>query len=148
MRIVLQRVSKACVRVEGRSVGKISAGLVLLVAIERDDSLDTLAKAAEKVLTLRIFADEGGRMNRSVLDTKGEILVISQFTLAASTRRGRRPSFNQAAPQAQAKQLIDAFSAELEDSGLRIALGRFGAEMQVELVNDGPVTFYFEFPNR
>ena len=146
MRIVLQRVSKACVRVEGRSVGKISAGLVLLVAIERDDSLDTLAKAAEKVLTLRIFADEGGRMNRSVLDTKGEILVISQFTLAASTRRGRRPSFNQAAPQAQAKQLIDAFSAELEDSGLRIALGRFGAEMQVELVNDGPVTFYFEFP--
>ena len=144
MKIVIQRVSRASVRVEGRTVGQIGRGLLLLVAVERDDTRSVLDSLADKVVNLRIFPDEAGRMNRSSLEEQSEILAVSQFTLAGSLERGRRPSFEGAAPPEMARDLFEHFVARLGETGLRIETGVFRAMMEVELVNDGPVTFVLE----
>ena len=144
MKIVIQRVSRASVRVEGRTVGQIGPGLLLLVAVERDDTRAVLDSLADKVVNLRIFPDEAGRMNRSSLEERAGILAVSQFTLAGSLERGRRPSFEGAAPPEMARELFEHFLARLGETGLRIETGVFRAMMEVELVNDGPVTFVLE----
>jgi len=144
MKIVIQRVSRASVRVEGRTVGEIGRGILLLIAVERDDTEAILDSFADKVVNLRIFPDEAGRMNRSSLEERTAVLAVSQFTLAASLERGRRPSFEGAAPPDMAQKFFDRFVAHLKDSGLRVETGQFRAMMEVELVNDGPVTFVLE----
>jgi D-tyrosyl-tRNA(Tyr) deacylase len=144
VRIVLQRVARASVRVHGRIIAEIGRGVLLLVAVERNDAAPILDSLAGKVVNLRIFPDEAGKMNRSSLDEGTEILAVSQFTLAASLERGRRPSFEGAAPPDVARECFDRFVAKLKDSGLRVATGEFQAMMDVELVNEGPVTFVLE----
>jgi D-tyrosyl-tRNA(Tyr) deacylase len=138
---VLQRVSRAEVRVGGAVVGRIGRGLVVLVAIERGDDASLLDGFSDKVLQMRVFDDNTGRMNRSALDVGAGILVVSQFTLAADLSRGRRPGFEGAAPPGEAEPLYEAFVARLRTSGLPVETGRFREFMEVELVNDGPVTF-------
>ena len=140
----MQRVAHARVRVDGRVVGKIGPGLCCLVGVTHDDDGDTALKLAGKLWHLRIFADEIGHMNRSVADTGGEVLVVSQFTLYGDTRKGRRPSFIAAAPPDHAARLIDELAAELRRLGVTVATGSFGANMAVELTNDGPVTLMLE----
>lgn len=144
MRMVVQRVLRAAVRVEGKTVGEIGRGLLLLVAIERGDTEGILDSLADKVVHLRIFPDEAGRMNRSSLDERAELLVVSQFTLAGSLERGRRPSFENAAAPEIAQELIERFLDKLRNTSLRVETGRFRAAMEVELINDGPVTFVLE----
>ena len=140
MRLVVQRVTSASVRVDGEVVGAISAGLLVLVGV-RDGDDDAMAqRLALKTAELRIFADEDGRFNRSVLDGGGDVLVVSQFTLYGDVRRGRRPSFNDAARPEVAEPVVEAYTRSLEALNLRVARGRFGAHMQVGSVNDGPVT--------
>jgi len=140
MRVLLQRVSRASVRVDGATVGSIARGLVVFLGVEEgDDDGDAVWNAA-KTAQLRIFPDAEGRMNLSVLDLGGAVLVVSQFTLAASTRRGRRPSFESAAKPELAQRLYERFVAALREWGLVVATGTFRAMMEVELVNDGPVT--------
>ena len=140
----MQRVAHARVQVDGRVVGKIGPGLCCLVGVTHDDDDDTALKLAGKLWHLRIFADENGHMNRSVADASGEVLVVSQFTLYGDTRKGRRPSFVAAAPPADAARLIDELAAELRRLGATVATGSFGANMAVELTNDGPVTLMLE----
>ena len=151
MRVVLQRVRRASVTVEGedglpagRQVGAIGRGLVALVGAARGDTPDDARRLARKTAELRIFADAEGRFNLSLLDIGGEALVVSQFTLLADARRGRRPSFTDAASPEEAQPLIDAFAAALAGLGVRVATGRFGAMMAVDLVNDGPVTIILD----
>ncbi len=140
MRVLLQRVSRASVRVEGATVGSIARGLVVFLGVEEgDDDGDAVWNAA-KTAQLRIFPDADGKMNLGVLEIQGEVLVVSQFTLAASTRRGRRPSFESAAGPELAQRLYERFVAALREHGLVVATGTFRAMMEVELVNDGPVT--------
>jgi D-tyrosyl-tRNA(Tyr) deacylase len=139
-------VTEARVRVAGEVVGEIGAGLCVLVGVTHDDSDAHARKLAAKVAHLRIFDDEHGAMNRSVLDTVGSALVVSQFTLYGDTARGRRPSWVAAARPEQAEPLVDAFAAELAALGVPVATGRFRADMQVALVNDGPVTLLVEIP--
>lgn len=146
MRIVLQRVSSAAVRVAGEVVGEIGRGILALVGVERDDGPREVALAAEKLAGLRIFPDDSGKMNLDVRQTGGAFLVVSQFTLAGSLARGRRPSFDDAAPPAAAAPLVDALVADLRGRGLAVETGRFRAHMEVALVNDGPVTFILEIP--
>ena len=153
MRVVLQRVQRASVTIDGEEVGAIGRGLVALVGAARGDTLDDARRLAQKTAELRIFPDAEGRFNLSLLDVAGEALVVSQFTLLADTRRGRRPSFTDAAPPEEAAPLVEEFAAALRGLGLRVATGRFGAMMAVELVNDGPVTIVldsadFERPRR
>jgi D-tyrosyl-tRNA(Tyr) deacylase len=145
VRVVVQRASRGEVRIDGETVGRVGTGLVLLVGIAPDDDEDTLTWMADKVVGLRIFADDEGRMNRSLDDVEGGLLVISQFTLYGDVRKGRRPSFIGAAAPDIAIPLYDRFLELLEDraSG-RVASGEFGAMMDVELVNDGPVTLVIE----
>lgn len=141
MRVVVQRVSSATVTVDGRVAGRIDRGLLVLVGIESADTEADGAWLAEKLVRLRIFADEAGQMNRSVADLGGDILAVSQFTLHASTAKGTRPSFNAAARPEQARPLYDRFVAQLTGAlGRAVATGEFGAMMQIALVNDGPVT--------
>jgi D-aminoacyl-tRNA deacylase len=140
----VQRCSRAAVRVEDRVSGSIGRGLLVLVGVEIGDDGARAEKLAERLLGLRIFDDENGKMNRSVCDVGGEVLVVSQFTLAASLDRGRRPSFDRAATPEEARPLYERVVSRLRASGLRIATGSFGARMAVELVNDGPVTFLLE----
>jgi D-aminoacyl-tRNA deacylase len=140
MRIVLQRVTRASVTVDGRITGEIGPGLVVFVAVGREDSTGTTAAMAEKIVNLRIFNDEQGKMNRSLLDTGGAILAVSQFTLYADARGGRRPSFVLAAPPELGKALYEEFVAALRALGVRVETGVFQAHMSVDLVNDGPVT--------
>lgn len=140
MRIVLQRVTRAIVRVDGETVGAIDGGLLLLVGVADGDDEAAARRLAEKCAAMRIFADDEGRFNRSLLDISGEALVVSQFTLLADVRKGRRPSFTDAAAPDVASALVDAFAGALRELGVRVASGRFGAHMEVELVNDGPVT--------
>ncbi len=140
MRVVLQRVSSARVTVQGEVVGSISRGLLLLVGIAQGDDAATARRLADKCAEIRIFADDTGRFDRSLADVDGEALVVSQFTLLGDVRRGRRPSFTAAAPPAEAEPLVDAFAEALRSAGVSVATGRFGAHMQVELANDGPVT--------
>ena len=144
MRILLQRVSRADVTLGGVVIGEIGAGLLLFVGIEREDTPETVSAMAARVLNYRVFPDAQGRMNLSVSDRAGELLVVPQFTLCANTRRGRRPSFDQSAPPEQARSLFDRFVVLLETSTLRVATGCFGADMQVGLINDGPVTFLLD----
>ena len=137
---LLQRVSQARVEIGGQTVGAIGAGLLMLVCAEPEDTPAVAAKLVDKVLKLRIFADEQGRMNRSVQDTGGGLLIVSQFTLAADTRGGNRPSFTAAAPPAQGEALYETVLRLARERHPQVACGRFGADMQVHLVNDGPVT--------
>jgi D-aminoacyl-tRNA deacylase len=140
MRAVIQRVSKASVTVDGQVVGKIGRGLLVLLGVGRGDEQNEAILLAEKIVNIRIFPDEEGRFNRSLLDINGEVLAVSQFTLYAETRRGRRPSFSDAAPPEIAAPLIDSFVEAVRARGLVVASGVFGAHMYVDLQNDGPVT--------
>jgi D-tyrosyl-tRNA(Tyr) deacylase len=144
MRGLVQRVSRASVTVDGEVVGAIGAGLCVLVGVTHDDTVETAAKLARKLWELRIIEDDEGLMNRSVADTSGELLVISQFTLYGDTRKGRRPSWNQAARPEVAEPLVDHVATALRELGATVATGVFGAHMDVELVNDGPVTLLVE----
>jgi len=144
MRIVIQRVSRARVIVEGRTTGEIGAGLVVLVAVGREDSSATAASMAEKVVNLRIFNDPQGKMNLSLLDVGGAVLAVSQFTLYGDARGQRRPSFVQAAPPDQGKALYDEFVDALKALGVPVETGVFQAHMSLELVNDGPVTILLD----
>ncbi len=140
MRVVVQRVTRASVTVDGAIVGDIGAGLLLLVGVAESDDAGTADRIAAKVAEMRIFADDAGRFELSLLDTGGAALVVSQFTLLADVRKGRRPSFVAAAAPAIAEPVVEAFCAALRSRGISVATGRFGAKMLVELVNDGPVT--------
>jgi D-aminoacyl-tRNA deacylase len=140
LRAVVQRVSAARVVVGGDVVGEIGAGLCILLGVARSDGLDQADRLAGRVARLRIFENEEGRFDRSLLDMHGAALVVSQFTLIADTKKGNRPSFTDAAPPEQAEPLYEAFCAALRGLGVDVATGRFGARMAVELVNDGPVT--------
>jgi D-tyrosyl-tRNA(Tyr) deacylase len=140
MRAVIQRVSRAAVRVDGAVVGEIGAGLLVLLGVADGDGEAEAERLAAKVARLRIFADDLGRFDRSVLDVGGGVLVVSQFTLLADTAKGNRPSFTAAAPPAEAERLYELFCAALRELGLTVEQGVFGAMMEVELVNDGPVT--------
>ncbi len=144
MRVVLQRVLRGRVSIDGAPVGEIGKGLLLLVAFTHGDTAAEIAWMADKVIGLRIFSDDGGRMNRSIVDAGGSLLVVSQFTLYGDARKGRRPSFIDAAPPEIAVPLYDSFVAALRSSGVVTATGEFGADMQVELVNDGPVTLVLD----
>ncbi len=144
MRVVVQRVSRARVIVEGRVTGEIGGGLVVLLAVGRADTGETAASMAEKIGNLRIFDDGAGKMNRSILDASGAALVVSQFTLYGDVRRGRRPGFDQAAPPELANQLYEEFVCALRAFGLRVETGVFQAHMAVELTNDGPVTILLD----
>ena len=145
MRVVLQRVNEASVRVDGQEIAAIGPGLLVLLGIAPGDGPEELRWMAGKVAQLRIFADAEGRMNRSVLEAGGEVLVVSQFTLFGDCRRGRRPGFTGAAAPAQAAPMVDAFVAALRQEGLpRVGQGVFGADLQVALVNDGPVTLILD----
>lgn len=144
MRLLLQRVSRAEVRVEGRAVGAIGTGLVALVGVGPDDTEALAAGLADKTVHLRIFRDDAGLTNRSLLDVAGGLLAVSQFTLFGDTHRGRRPSFIGAAPPALGAELYERFAAAVEARGVTVARGVFGAEMEVELVNDGPMTIWLD----
>lgn len=144
MRLLLQRVERAEVRVDGEVTGRIGRGLVALVGIGHGDSADLARAMARRTVELRIFADEAGRTNRSLVDVGGEVLAVSQFTLYADTRRGRRPSFLGAAPPDQGERLYEVYAAELAGLGINVERGVFGASMQVELVNEGPFTIWLD----
>lgn len=144
MKVLLQRVERARVSVAGREVGAVGRGLLALVCALRGDTPAEARRLAEKVARWRCFADAQGRMNLDVTQVGGALLVVSQFTLAADGRKGHRPSFDRAAEPGAARELVDAFRAALGDLGVPTAAGEFGAEMRVELVNDGPATFLLE----
>jgi D-tyrosyl-tRNA(Tyr) deacylase len=144
MRVVVQRSKKASVEVAGKTVGKIDHGLVLLVGIKHDDTLEDVQYVANKIVNLRIFEDEQEKMNRSLLDVDGAILSVSQFTLYGDTRKGRRPSFIDAAKPEKANELYEAFNNILREKGIIVETGTFGAMMDVHLTNDGPVTLIVE----
>ncbi|MCY3770653.1 MAG: D-aminoacyl-tRNA deacylase [Gemmatimonadetes bacterium] len=144
MRVVLQRVSSASVAIDGAATGEIGPGLVLLLGIAKEDTRRDVEYVVDKCAGLRIFGDENGKMNRSLMDVGGEVLMISQFTLFGDTRKGRRPSFEGAAPPDLAEPLYELAVERLREKGIRVATGRFGAFMEVSLVNDGPVTLTVE----
>jgi D-tyrosyl-tRNA(Tyr) deacylase len=144
MRAVLQRVRRAKVTVEGEATGEIGAGWLVLLGVAPDDNQKQVEWLADKIANLRAFADDDGKMNRSVLDVGGSVLAVSQFTLYADCRKGRRPSFIGAALPAVAEPLYEAFVIALKALGVPVATGRFAADMQVELVNDGPVTIVLD----
>ncbi|MDQ6795956.1 MAG: D-aminoacyl-tRNA deacylase [Chloroflexota bacterium] len=148
MRALLQRVTRAQVSVDGVSIGEIGRGLVILLGVGPDDDEPVVMRLARQVVELRIFADDAGRTNRSLVDVGGEVLLVSQFTLFADTRRGRRPGFTGAAAPDLAERLYEAFGAAIRELGPRVAQGRFGAEMAVELVNDGPFTIWLDSAER
>lgn len=144
MRALIQRVKTAAVHIDGETRGKIGPGLLILLGVRSGDTDKEVEFVAGKCLNLRVFEDEGGKMNRSVLDVGGEVLVVSQFTLYGDARKGRRPSFVDAAPPEESVPLYELFVERLRQSGLRTETGEFGAMMQVELTNDGPVTLMIE----
>jgi D-tyrosyl-tRNA(Tyr) deacylase len=144
MRVLLQRVSRATVSVDGEAISSIGAGYVLLVGVGRGDESSQVDRLADKVLGLRIFRDADGKTNLPIADVDGEVLVVSQFTLYADTRKGRRPSFVSAADPREAEELVEAFAQALETRGLKVGMGVFGAEMEVELLNDGPFTMWLD----
>jgi len=144
VKALLQRVTRASVSIGGEVVGQIGPGLVVLVGVASGDTGSEAQYLAQRTVNLRIFPDEEGKFNLSILDIKGELLVVSQFTLLADTRKGRRPSFVEAAPPAQAEELIEKFIAEASTSGLKVETGQFQQYMQVEIHNDGPVTIMLD----
>ncbi len=146
MKMVIQRVSRAEVRVEGHSIARIGAGYLVLVGLEKGDGEAQVSRAAAKVASLRAFEDREGRLNLGLAEVDGAVLAVSQFTIAGSIRRGRRPSFDKAMPGPQAEPLFTRFVDELREFGVRVETGRFGALMEVELVNHGPVTLLWDDP--
>ena len=144
MRALVQRVSRASVTISGETVARVGRGFVVLLGVARGDTPQDAHNLAHKVAHLRVFPDEAGRFHFSLLDTGGQALVVSQFTLLADTRKGRRPSFTEAAPPEEAQPLYEAFVASLAGLGVPVATGRFQEYMQVELVNDGPVTILLD----
>lgn len=144
MKCLIQRVKRASVRVGGEQVGGIDRGLLVFAGVERGDDAARVLRMAERLQSYRVFPDSDGRMNLSVTDVDGGLLVISQFTLAADTRKGTRPSFSSAGAPEEARRLFDELVAALVGNGCRVETGRFGADMEVSLVNDGPVTFLLE----
>ncbi len=144
MKALLQRVSGASVSVAGEVVGRISRGLVVFVGVANGDTEKDARYLAQRTINLRIFSDQAGRFNLSALDTQGELLLVSQFTLLADTRKGRRPSFTEAAPPAQAEELFEQFAEQARATGLKVETGRFQQYMQVEIHNDGPVTILLD----
>jgi len=144
MRALLQRVTRASVVVEGSVVGEIGAGLLILLGVAKPDTVADAEYLADKILNLRIFSDAEGKMNRSLLDIQGSLLVVSQFTLYGDCRKGRRPGFDAAAPAEQARALYESFVEIARRSGLRVETGVFQAHMEVALINDGPVTLMLE----
>lgn len=148
MRALVQRVAQAEVTVAGRLIGKIGHGLLVLVCAMRDDTDEAAVKLAARIARLRIFRDEAGKMNRSVQAVGGQVLVVSQFTLAADTSSGNRPGFSSAAAPELGQQLYLRFAKALQDEGLPVATGEFGADMQIALINDGPVTIWLDSKDR
>ena len=144
MKALLQRVTSASVSVTDEVAGRIGQGLVAFIGVVNSDTRKDAQYLAQKAANLRIFTDEAGRFNLSALDINGELLIVSQFTLMADTRRGRRPSFTEAAPPAQAEELFECFIEEVRATGLKVATGRFQQYMQVEIHNDGPVTILLD----
>ncbi len=144
MRALIQRVSEAAVAVDGARIGEIGPGLLILVCAMQGDDDGAAERLAVKIPKLRIFRDEAGKMNRSLADIGGAALVVSQFTLSADTSRGNRPGFSTAAPPAEGERLYELFAAELAAQGIAVQTGRFGADMAVSLINDGPVTIWME----
>ena len=144
MKIILQRVTQASVVIKGERIAAISKGLLVLFGVEKHDDEEKVIFLAEKTLNLRVFPDGKGKMNLSCMDICGEILVVSQFTLAGDCSKGRRPGFDNAAPPDVAQLLYQKFVQQISKSRLKIATGKFGVDMQVELINDGPVTFTLE----
>lgn len=148
MRVVLQRVAHASVTVEEKVIGKIQRGFLLLVGVTHDDAMEDMEYLVRKIVQMRIFEDEEGKLNRSIQDIGGEILSVSQFTLYADTKKGNRPSFSKAAPGDVAIEMFDQFNGLLRDTGIPVETGQFGADMKVELLNDGPVTILLDTKNR
>jgi D-aminoacyl-tRNA deacylase len=148
MRVVIQRVTEAVVSINEEISGKINKGLLILVGIGQDDHTEDIQWLTQKITNLRIFSDDDGKMNLSILDIKGEILLVSQFTLYASTKKGNRPSFIQSAPPTIAIPLYEQFIQSLEETGIAIQTGQFGADMKVSLTNDGPVTIIIDSKNK
>ena len=144
MRALLQRVTQARVEVDGRAIGAIGAGWLVLLGVGRGDTLQNVEQVAEKVVQLRCFEDAQGKTNLSILDVGGSVLLVSQFTLYADLSRGRRPGFSYAAPPDEANPLVDAFGDALRRRGLHVEQGQFGAHMQVSLTNDGPFTIWLD----
>lgn len=144
MRVVIQRVNRASVKIAENTVGQISKGLLLLVGLKEGDEADTVKKAAAKIAKMRIFEDENGKTNLAIKDVGGQILSVSQFTLLADTKKGNRPSFIKAMRPPKSKELWEQFNKELEKLGLTVETGEFGADMQVDLENDGPFTIVLD----
>ncbi|MFC3194811.1 D-aminoacyl-tRNA deacylase [Marinicella sediminis] len=144
MKILIQRVKQAEVKVNDQTVGAISQGILALVGVEREDTIQTTEKLLSKMLRYRIFPDDEDRMNRSLLDIKGELLLVSQFTLVADTRKGTRPGFSKGASPEHGEHIFNELVKQAQQTGLHVQTGRFGADMQVSLINDGPVTFWLE----
>lgn len=148
MRVVIQRVTEAAVSINEEISGKINKGLLILVGIGQDDHTEDIQWLTQKITNLRIFSDDDGKMNLSILDIKGEILLVSQFTLYASTKKGNRPSFIQSAPPTIAIPLYEQFIQSLKETGIAIQTGQFGADMKISLTNDGPVTIIIDSKNK
>ena len=148
MKAVIQRVSRASVKVDDRIIGEIRQGLAVFLGVAQGDTAQDIDYLVEKIVNLRIFADAEGKFNLSALDIKGELLLVSQFTLLASTRKGRRPGFTDAASPEHAEALFNQFVARAHESGLKVATGKFQAYMQVEIHNDGPVTIIIDSRER
>ena len=148
MRVVLQRVAHASVTVEEKVIGKIQRGFLLLVGVTHDDAMEDMEYLVRKIVQMRIFEDEEGKLNRSIQDIGGEILSVSQFTLYADTKKGNRPSFSKAAPGDVALKMFEQFNGLLRDTGIPVETGQFGADMKVDLLNDGPVTILLDSKTR
>ena len=148
MRVVLQRVAHASVTVDGEIIGKIQRGFLLLVGVTHDDAMEDMEYLVRKIVQMRIFEDEEGKLNRSIQDIGGEILSVSQFTLYADTKKGNRPSFSKAAPGDVAVEMFEQFNGLLRETGIPVETGQFGADMKVELLNDGPVTILLDSKTR
>lgn len=144
MRVLVQRCDRACVKVDGKIVGQIGMGVMILVGITHDDDSKKIDYLVDKLINLRIFDDENGVMNKSLLDVSGSILSISQFTLYADTKKGRRPSYIDAMSGDKAKALYDEFNEKLRNTGVKVETGIFGADMKVDFINDGPITIMLE----
>ena len=148
MKVVLQRVAHTSVTVDGEVIGKIQRGFLLLVGVTHDDAMEDMEYLVRKIVQMRIFEDEEGKLNRSIQDIGGEILSVSQFTLYAETKKGNRPSFSKAAPGDVAHEMFEQFNGLLRETGVPVETGQFGADMKVELLNDGPVTILLDSKNR
>ncbi len=148
MRIVLQRVAHASVTVDEKVIGKIQRGFLLLVGVTHDDAMEDMEYLVRKIVQMRIFEDEEAKLNRSIQDIGGEILSVSQFTLYAETKKGNRPSFSKAAPGDVAIEMFEQFNGLLRETGIPVETGQFGADMKVELLNDGPVTILLDSKTR